>query len=134
MMEADLRRILKILGPDGARAGILASSVSNSALWKIANKLGLHLSQEAAKPEVVDRLLEHMESPTLKPTDELMTMNYDQLLDYFSNASPSNVELLRIMKELNYKVSAEDKKSLRKYVARQISETALFARVADQPN
>ncbi len=59
-------------------------------------------------------------------------MNYDQLIDYFSNVSPSNTELLRVMNELNYKVSAEDKKHLRKYVARQISETALFARVADQ--
>jgi hypothetical protein len=36
------------------------------------------------------------------------------------------------MKELNYKVSTEDKRHLRRFVARQISETALFSTVASR--
>ncbi len=36
------------------------------------------------------------------------------------------------MKELNYKVVSEDKKHLRKFIARQISETALFSKVASR--
>lgn len=132
MTELDLRRLLKILGNDGTKAGLLASQVSTAALLKISGKLDLRLPKEAERGDLIDQLISHVASPPLKPTDELMTMNYDQLLDYFSDTAPSNAELLRVMKELNYKVSAEDKKHLRRYVARQISETALFARVADQ--
>ena len=90
------------------------------------------MNRGAKRDDIIDSIIDAMSSIDLKSTDELLKMSYDNLIQYFTAAAPSNEALLRIMKELNYKVGSEDKRNLRRFVARQISETALFSSVASR--
>jgi hypothetical protein len=126
----DLRRVFKLLGPSGTMAGLRASDIGLDVLRELASKAKLVIHQESSRDEIIEVLIRSLDKAPLKSTDELMQMSYDELVQYFSEVGASNDELLKIMKELNYKVGAEDKKHLRRFVARQISETALFSRVA----
>jgi hypothetical protein len=132
MTAADLKRIVQLLGATGSAAGLRASEMSLESLRDLATKVKLTAYQDITREELIDRLVESAKSTDIKPIDDLMQMTYDELIQYFADTAPSSITLLNIMKELNYKVSAEDKKHLRKFVARQISETALFSRVASR--
>ncbi|MGF1593393.1 MAG: hypothetical protein ACFCUW_08950 [Kiloniellaceae bacterium] len=130
MKYADLKRIFRLLGSQGTVAGLSASDADADQLRSLASGAKLEIPDGATRDEIVHILVRSLEKPPLKSTDELLQMTYDDLVQYFNDVSPTNDELLKIMKELNYKVGAEDRKHLRRFVARQISETALFSRVA----
>ncbi|MCK2054790.1 hypothetical protein [Methylobacterium sp. 37f] len=130
MTFTEVKRLVKILGPKGAVAGLLESDVNTSVLKTIATKEKLARVPTNSRMELINMLVDHVTQSSLKPTETLMRMSYDELLSYFNEAGPSTESLMKIMKELNYKVGSEDKKHLRRFVARQISETALFSNVA----
>ncbi|MBM7324794.1 hypothetical protein JS562_17025 [Agrobacterium sp. S2] len=130
MTLSELKRIIKLLGPRGAIAGLEASDLTREDLLEIASKTKKRFDENSDRSNLIDELVSSLNRVDLKPTDELLQMSYEDLVDYFAEVSPSNDDLMKVMKELNYKVSAEDKKHLRRFVARQISETALFANVA----
>lgn len=130
MTLSEIKRIIKLLGPRGAIAGLEASDLTKEDLLEIASKTKKRFDEESDRSYLIDELVSSLNRVDLKSTDELLQMSYEDLVSYFSEVSPSNEDLMKVMKELNYKVSAEDKKHLRRFVARQISETALFANVA----
>lgn len=130
MTLSEIKRIIKLLGPRGAIAGLEASDLTKEDLLEIASKTRKRFDENCDRSYLIDELVSSLNKVDLKPTDELLQMSYEDLVDYFAEVSPSNDDLMKVMKELNYKVSAEDKKHLRRFVARQISETALFANVA----
>ncbi|MBY3531850.1 hypothetical protein HFN68_02660 [Rhizobium laguerreae] len=130
MTLSEIKRIIKLLGPRGAIAGLEASDLTREDLLEIASKTKKRFDEESDRSYLIDELVSSLNRVDLKSTDELLQMSYEDLVSYFSEVSPSNEDLMKVMKELNYKVSAEDKKHLRRFVARQISETALFANVA----
>ena len=130
MTLSEIKRIIKLLGPRGAIAGLEASDLTKEDLLEIASKTRKRFDENSDRSYLIDELVSSLNRVDLKPTDELLQMSYEDLVDYFAEVSPSNDDLMKVMKELNYKVSAEDKKHLRRFVARQISETALFANVA----
>jgi hypothetical protein len=128
----DVKRIIKLLGRKGAIAGLCASEIRIDLFRSLALKSKLDVNYNAPYSDLIEEMVDILSKNNLKNTDDLLRMSYEELVQYFSDASPSNEDLMKIMKELNYKVSAEDKKHLRRFVARQISETALFANVASR--
>ena len=130
MNITDIKRLMKLLGARGTAAGLKASDLDTRSIRPLVIKICGRESVSDDRDVMIDHIVGKLSETTLKPTDDLMTMSFDDLELYFAKVSPSNDELMKIMKELNYKVSAEDKKHLRRFVARQISETALFAKVA----
>ncbi|MCB9946232.1 MAG: hypothetical protein H6842_00230 [Rhodospirillaceae bacterium] len=132
MTVADLKRIVRLLGADGAIAGLRASEMTKDVFRDLAAKSNITVSQSMTRDELVRNLVEGLTRTEIKPLQDLMKMSYEDLVKYFSDAALPNSALLDIMKELNYKVSAEDRKHLRRFVARQISETALFSDVASR--
>jgi hypothetical protein len=130
LTTSDLKRFVEILGPAGARAGLVASDIDDKNLIQVARKLKLPVERSAARDLLVDQIIDHYSAKILRPIDDLMKMSFDELVVHFTEANVSGQELMNIMKELNYKVGSEDKKNLRSFVARQISETALFSNVA----
>lgn len=132
MTVTDLKRIMKLLGSNGTVAGLLASDIDIRSIRVLTVKICGREAVSEERDQMINRIVEKLGETTLKPTDELMSMSFDELESYFSKVAPSNDDLMKVMKELNYKVSAEDKKHLRRFVARQISETALFSRVASR--
>jgi hypothetical protein len=134
LTSSDLKRLVKLLGGRGAYHGLLESELLTLDLRKLAAKLKLKVPQKASRTELIAELVAWVERGVLKPIPELLEMNYEQLVEYFNEVSPSNEELVRILNELDYKVSSEDRRHLKRFAARQISETALFARVAAGKN
>ncbi|RFB81420.1 hypothetical protein [Methylovirgula sp. 4M-Z18] len=131
MTPTDLKRLIALLGATGAAAGLRESDVVQyDSLIELAEKSKIKIWTDISHHELVELLIQSVHAVKIKSIDELMEMDYDHLIRYFSETAPSNSALLKIMKDLNYKVSAEDKKHLRRFVARQISETALFSKVA----
>jgi hypothetical protein len=96
----------------------------------LAVKTKINLDGLSERTRIVEALVNGLAHKQLKPADELVKMDYDELVRHFDDVSVANSDLIKIMQHLGYKVSAEDKKHLRKSVARQLSETALFAKVA----
>lgn len=130
MNKLDLKRLLGLLGPEGTRAGLLHSAISNRSLIALARRLGEEVASDEARERIVSRLVQKMEEARLLPLEKLMTMSFDDLEQHFAQVNPSSDELLKLMKQLDYRVSSADKKHLRRFAARQISETALFSSVA----
>jgi hypothetical protein len=132
MNITDVKRIMKLLGGNGTAAGLKASDIDLRSIRSLVVKICGRENASDDRENMIDALVSKLSETTLKPTDELMGMTFEELESYFNRVSPSNDDLMKIMKELNYKVSAEDKKHLRRFVARQISETALFSKVANR--
>jgi len=130
LAAVELKRVVSILGHAGAIAGLRASDISEDDLRELAKRLRIDRCDKLNRDQLIDSLVRATRSNELKPIEELMQMTYDELIQYFDETAPSNSALLNIMRDLDYKVSAEDRKHLRKYAARQISETALFSDVA----
>lgn len=132
MTLLDLKKVMKLLGARGASEGLKASDLSIDQIVEFAQKTHAKFDKSYSREKLIEAVVEELSRPGLKPLEELSRMSFDQLLKYFDSIRVSNEDLLQLMKDLNYKVGAEDKKHLRKYVARQISETALFSRVASR--
>lgn len=129
----DVKRILKLLGPVGTIAGLEASDLARDTLIELCHKAKISVGGDSSRYDSIRKLIANLNEVNLKPTAELLQMSYDELVQYFAHVAPSNEDLMKIMKELNYKVGAQDMKHLRRFVARQISETALFSDVASGP-
>jgi 5-methylcytosine-specific restriction endonuclease McrBC regulatory subunit McrC len=110
--------------------GLLESEISTNTLYQIAEKAKLSFKENCDRAIIIDLLIKKITEVEAKSTEDLLKMNYDQIMAYFESYSIGNNDLMKIMNELNYKVGSEDKKHLRSFVARQISETALFSSVA----
>ncbi len=119
-----------MLGPNGTLAGLQASNIEHEVFTEIATKAKVILPTDASRNATIQGLVDSLIKKDLKPTDALLKMSYEELVQYFNEMGPTNDQLLKIMKDLNFKVGSEDKRHLRRFVARQISETALFASVA----
>ena len=132
MTLSDLKKVLKLLGARGTSAGLKASDLPLVQVIEFARRTHAKFDEADSREKIIEAVVEELSRPGIKPIEELMRMNFDQLVDYFDSVRVSNEDLLKLMKDLNYKVGAEDKKHLRKYVARQISETALFSRVVSR--
>jgi hypothetical protein len=130
MNLTELKRLFKLLGPNGTLAGLQASNIEHEVFTEIATKAKVILPTDASRNATIQGLVDSLIKKDLKPTDALLKMSYEELVQYFNEMGPTNDQLLKIMKDLNFKVGSEDKRHLRRFVARQISETALFASVA----
>jgi hypothetical protein len=128
----DVKMLIKLLGPQGAVAGLVASDLETAQLSTLVKEAKVDINEPTGRELLVALLVTSLARRELKSMDDLIKMTYDQLVAHFEDVSPTNNELIKVMTLLGYKVSAEDRKHLRKSVARQLSETALFANVALQ--
>lgn len=128
----DVRSLIRTIGESGAIAGLAASNIALEDLIRLADRAKVDASTLYKRDELSAAIVRATLKKNIRPLSELTKMTYDELILHFGEVSPSNNDLILIMNELGYKVSAEDKKHLRKSVARQLSETALFANVAEK--
>ena len=126
----DIRLLKRLLGAEGAKVGLSASDHTLEDFQRLATAEELRDIDSFEREDLIAAIIESLTKKELLPLDKLIKMPYDELLAHFKIVSPSNSELINLMAELGYNVSAEDKKHLRRSVARQLSETALFSDVA----
>jgi hypothetical protein len=126
----DIQRLVEWLGPAGANAGILASRLSLHELIDIARARGLPLSPKPSRKEIANELVYSGSKKIEKSVDELLAMNSDDLVDYFSEINPSRSEIITLLASLGVGVSGEASRHLFKFAAGEISDLGMYQRVA----
>ncbi len=127
----NVRQLVRWLGTDGARAGILQSKdCTVDHLRGIALDLGIDVTGKSKRPELVDEIIRVASKRVDKPLDELFSMSHGELIKYFEEIEVGRQELLDILKELDLNPGREGNRNLRDFAARELSETGRFMRIA----
>jgi len=129
--NTDARQLVRWLGIDGARAGLLQSKrMTIESLRKMAERLKLDLPERATRQQVIDEVVKVASRRIDKSIDELFSMEQEALLEYFESIEVEPAELLDILKELNLTPRREGRRSVLEFAARELSETGRFMRIA----
>lgn len=130
--NTDARLLVRWLGVEGARAGLLQSKRTTiESLRKMANALKLDVPEKTTRQQLVDQLVRVASRRIDKSIDELFSMEQDSLLEYFEQIEVEPAELLDILKELNLTPRRkEGRRSILEFAARELSETGRFMRIA----
>lgn len=129
--QPNIRLLVRWLGAQGAKAGIL-----DSKLWPIdalkaqAAELGLKVTDKITRKELIDELIRVANKRINKSLDELYSMDEAQIKDYFTCIGVESEELLELLKIVNLSPRREGTGSLIAYAARELAETGRFMRIA----
>jgi len=127
----DIRQLVRWLGSDGARAGLLQSKVMTvESLQKVAQSLGIRLPAKTNRNAIVDEIVRIANRKIEKSLDELLAMDQEQLVEYFERVNVEAPELLDILKQLDLSPQKEGRRRLIELAAKEISETGRFQRIA----
>ncbi len=128
--QIDPRKLVRWLGPDGARAGLMQSKqITIDVLRQIAECLDIKLPEKTKREGWIDEIVKIASRRIDKPLDELFEMDERALLDYFERLEVEPAELLDILKELDISPRREGRRRLLEFAARELSETGRFMRI-----
>ena len=132
--QLDARQLVRLLGAEGARAGLLQSKrMTIDSLRKIAESLDLKLPEKTNRKQLIDEIVSVAGRRIDKPIEALFSMDQQELIDYFERIEVEPAELLDILKELDVTPRRESRRSLLEFAARELSETGRFMRIAGAP-
>ena len=127
----DARELVRLLGPQGAKAGLLQSKlVTVEVLTGLARSMGLSPTKSAYRQQLVDEIVKLANKRIDKPIDELYLMGQDQLVAYFERVEPTSEELLDLLRCLELNPRKEGHRGLVELAAREVSETGRFLRIS----
>jgi hypothetical protein len=127
----DLKQLVRWLGADGARAGLLQSKrLTTDVLRQLATSLDVKLPEKGTRQQLIDEIVKVAARRIDKPIHELLEMDERTLIDYFERIEVESAELLEILKQLDVSPHRESRRSLLEFAARELSETGLFMRIA----
>jgi hypothetical protein len=129
--QVDPRQLVRWLGTDGARAGLVQSKrITIDVLRQIAQSLDVRLPEKATRQQWIDEIVKVANRRIDKSISELFSMDQQSLLDYFERIDVEPSEILDILKELDLSPRRESRRSLLEFAARELSETGRFMRIA----
>ena len=130
MKEINIEKLVEWLGPDGAIAGLEGSNVTVSELYEIAVRCGLAVEKRTRRGDIIVDLVHRNAIRIDKTTEELLTMNRDDLSNYFRSRKVSRTELLKLLLQFDIRPAPGDKVNLVDFAAREISDVGMYQRVA----
>lgn len=129
--QIDPRELVRWLGTDGARAGLMQSKrFTIDTLRQLAESLQIKLPEKSTRQHWIDEIVKVASRRIDKPLQELFEMDEQALLDYFDRIDVEPAEILDILKELDVSPRREGRRSLLEFAARELSETGRFMRIA----
>jgi hypothetical protein len=127
----DVRLLVRWLGVDGAKAGLEKSRACTINLLKdVAVSLGVEVASKAKREDLIEDIIRVASKRIDKPVSELLSMQHDELVNYFEHAQVENGELLDLLKQLDLDPGREGRRNLLEFVARELAETGRFMRIA----
>jgi hypothetical protein len=129
----DIARLVDWLGPEGARSGLRDSDIPLKELVELARARQLLLSPKPTREEVANELAYCGIHKIDKSLDEMMSMSSAALQEYLDRKRPTTTEVMGLLDRLGIKPGSEDRKHLRRFAAREVSELGMFQRVARGP-
>ena len=130
MKEINIEKLVEWLGPDGAIAGLERSNITVSELYEVAVRCGLAVEKRTKRGDIIVDLVHRNSIRIDKTTDELLTMNRDDLSSYFRSRKVSRTELLKLLSQFDIRPDPSDKVNLVDFAAREISDVGMYQRVA----
>lgn len=126
----EIDKLVEWLGHQGAIAGLEASDVTVSQLRELADRRGLAVNRQSKRSDIIVDLVNGRVCRIDKKPEELMEMSHADLKNYFSDRKVSQVELLKVLKELEIPPMLGGKERLMDFAAREISDVGMYQRVA----
>ncbi len=131
LSSLNVRELVRWLGPQGAKAGLLQSKlVTVELLTALATSMGLSLAKSATRQQLADEIVRVANKRIDKPVEELYQMSEDDLKTYFQRVEPTSEELLDLLRGLDLKPRKEGHRGLIEIAARELSETGRFLRIS----
>jgi hypothetical protein len=130
LVTPDLDNLTEWLGPDGVKAGLLASKLSLKELVDLAKQRKLPLSPKPTREEVSNELAFATVKKIEPSVEELLSMDQVEIANYFKKAKPSRAEVISVLIGLGIQVGSEASKSLYAFAAREVSDMGMYQRVA----
>lgn len=96
----------------------------------MAVQCGLAVEKRTKRGDIIIDLVHRNAIRINKTTDELLTMNSDDLSRYFRSRKVSRTELLNLLSQFDIRPSSGDKVNLVDFAAREISDVGMYQRVA----
>ena len=129
--DVDVRLLTRWLGVAGAKAGLRESrQCTIEALAEMARGIGIDVERRATRRELIDELVRVASKRIDKSIDELFKMERDELIRYFDDREVGVDELLDLLKELDLSPDRKGRRNVVNFVARELSETGRFRRIA----
>ena len=129
--QIDPRQLIRWLGTDGTRAGLMQSKrLTIDLLRHIAESMDVKLPEKSTRQQWIDEIVKIASRRIDKPIHDLFEMDQQALLDYFEQIEVEPTEILDILKELDVSPRREGRRSLLEFAARELSETGRFMRIA----
>lgn len=129
--QIDPRQLVRWLGTDGARAGLMQSKRATvEVLRQMAQSLDVRLPEKTPRQQWIDEIVKVAGRRIDKSIQELFAMEQQALLDYFERIEVEPSEILDILKQLDLSPRREGRRSLLEFAARELSETGRFMRIA----
>ena len=127
----DPKLLVQWLGRQGARQGMIESkNCTEQALLGMARSLGLEPDKKVGREQLVDQIIRVADKRVDKSPESLLDMTEEQLVNYFEEIQADPEELTELLKELDLDVPTSNSRGLVAIVARRISETGRFMRMA----
>ncbi|MCH8046199.1 MAG: hypothetical protein IID44_21005 [Planctomycetes bacterium] len=129
----DMPLLVRWLGVQGAKAGLKNSrKCTVEVLSEMAGRQGIVLGKKATRKELIDEIVRVASARIDKSLDDLFAMDQADLERYFQEVGAEPEELLEIVKKLDLDPGREGLRNLVRFVAREISETGRFMRIASK--
>ena len=120
MNEIEIETLIDWLGPDGAIAGLEASSLTVSELCDLARRRGGNADKKMKRIEIINELVNCKSKKIDKEIDEILLMNTEEIQKYFQEIKISRSEILELLFRFEIVVGSEDKKKLQDFAAREL--------------
>jgi hypothetical protein len=127
----DARQLVRWLGPQGAKAGLVQSKlVTVDVLTALAKSMGITPQRSASRQQLAEEIVKLASKRIDKPIDDLYGMSKEELITYFARIEPTSEELLDLLRCLDLKPRKEGHRGLVELAARELSETGRFMRIS----
>jgi len=131
--DIDVRLLTRWLGVQGTKAGLKESKrITVEILGRLATGVGIEPSKKATRQELIDKIVQVANKRIDKSVDELYQMEQDAIIRYFDDIGVEPEELLDLVKRLDLAPGREGRSNLIRFVARELSETGRFKRIASK--
>ena len=129
--DIDVRLLVRWLGADGTRAGLKESKKCTVAvLVSIAKQLKIETPSKPTRKQLIEDIVKVANKRIDLPTEKLLEMGRDELVQYFERVDVDRQELLDLLKTFKLDPGREGRRNLLKFVAAELSETGRFQRIA----
>lgn len=129
----DARLLVRWLGFEGAKAGLEKSKTCTvEILREVAAKLGIEVPAKPRRQDLVEEIVRIASRRIDKSVEEMQGMQREELVRYFEEREVEPHELLDLLKNLDMDPGREGRRNLVEFIARELSETGRFIRIASQ--